>query len=265
MTERWMSLERVARLWIVEAGDLIKEALKNPFDIDSKSDPDDLVTEVDRNTEAFFYHKIKENFPDHQFLGEEGVAKELQSLKGTVWIVDPIDGTMNFVHQQVNFSISVGIYEEGKGVVGLVYDVMNGELFHAVRDRGVFLNDRPLKQVTDRSISESILGLNANWLVEDHHQEHEGLVRLAQDCRGTRSYGSAAIEMAYVAADRLDAYISLRLSPWDYAGGAVLLEEAGCKATRLDGEELSMLEKGSMIACKPELHTTIVADYLEKG
>ncbi|GAF14648.1 inositol-1-monophosphatase [Bacillus sp. JCM 19046] len=263
MEPNWIEIEKQAKTWLVEAGNKIKKALEQPFTIDAKSGPDDLVTDVDKSTEAYFYQQISSTYPTHHFLGEEGVAKELTSLSGTVWIIDPIDGTMNFVHQQQNFAISMGVFQDGVGKLGFVYDVIKNELFHAVQGEGLFVNDKKVVSVKERPLEEAIIGLNANWLVENHPLQ-TNLIELVQSCRGTRSYGSAALEMAYVATDRMDAYISLNLSPWDYAGGAILLNEVNCLASRFDGSTLSLLDKGTMVCSKSNLHQTLV-DRLQKG
>ncbi|SDC33626.1 inositol monophosphatase family protein [Shouchella lonarensis] len=254
MTATWGNIERQARLWMVEAGDRIKTALTEEVVISEKSGPDDLVTEVDQDIEAFFYEKISEAYPTHHFFGEEGVAQVLSSLEGTVWIVDPIDGTTNFIHQKRGFAISVAVYQGGEGMIGLIYDVMNEEFFHALKGEGAYLNDRLLPKVEQTSLSKAVVGINAGWLVGEHAA---ALTEVVRTSRGSRSYGSAALEMAYVATNRLNAYMSLNLSPWDYAAGAVILAEVGCKATRLDGTPLSMLEKGSLLASSSNLHEEI--------
>jgi myo-inositol-1(or 4)-monophosphatase len=262
MSVNFIELEKVARSWTYEAGEKIKQSLANPIHIECKSNPNDLVTEVDRAIETFFYEKIQNHYPDHLFLGEEGIAEEITSLEGTIWIIDPIDGTMNFVHQKYNFAISVSVYQDGVGMIGLVYDVMSDEMFRAVRGSGAFLNDVELLPVLERPLHESIVGLNARWLVEHRHPYQNPLKALVRDLRSIRSYGSAAIELAYVAADRLDGYICVKLSPWDYAAGAVLLEEVGCKISTFQGKHLSMLEPSAVVAGKPSLHKEMISGYL---
>ncbi|WP_088104956.1 inositol monophosphatase family protein [Halalkalibacter urbisdiaboli] len=262
MSMNFLELEQVARDWTYEAGEKVKQSLENPIHIESKSNPNDLVTEVDKAIEQFFYEKITQHYPDHLFLGEEGIAEELTSLEGTVWIIDPIDGTMNFVHQKYNFAISVAVYHEGVGMIGIVYDVMSDEMFRAVRDSGAYLNDVELLPVLERPLEESIVGINARWLVEGRNPYQNPLRALVRDLRGTRSYGSAAIELAYVAADRLDGYICVKLSPWDYAAGAVLLEEVGCKISTFQGKRLSMLTPNTVIAGKPQLHKEMISGYV---
>lgn len=262
MSVNWLELEKIARRWVYEAADMIKDSLAGPITIEAKSNPDDLVTEVDRAIEEYFYRKIRTEFPEHHFLGEEGIAEKLTSLDGIVWIIDPIDGTMNFIHQRNKFAISVGVYQDGVGMIGLIYDVMSDELFHAVRDRGAFFNEEELAPIRERPLKESILGLNANWLVEEKNPYQNPLQALTRDVRSTRSYGSAALEMAYVAAERLDAYVSVKLSPWDYAAALVILHEAGCAASTFTGDRLSLLDTSTVVAAKPRLHKEMVSAYI---
>lgn len=262
MTSNWVELEKEARAWTYEAGELIKKALEQPFQVEAKSNANDLVTEVDRKIEAFFYEKVQTTYPDHFFLGEEGTEQKKPPKKGTVWVVDPIDGTMNFVHQKYKFAISVAIYHDGVGKIGIVYDVMSDEMFHAVRGEGAYLNEQKIKRANDRPLVESIIGVNGRWLVNEKSRYKESLIKLVKDVRGMRSYGSAAIEMAYVACDRLDGYLSVKLSPWDYAAGAVLLEEVGYNVTTFSGEKLTIDERNSVVAGKPSLHKEMVASYV---
>ncbi|WP_100373347.1 inositol monophosphatase family protein [Bacillus sp. FJAT-45037] len=262
MSTNWLEIESIATDWIYEAGQKIKETLAGPIDIESKTNPDDLVTEVDRAIEAFFYERIKKQFPEHYFLGEEGIADEEPSLDGTIWIIDPIDGTMNFIHQKQHFAISVGVYHNKIGMIGLIYDVMRDELFHAVKGHGAFLNKQELPPVKERPLHESVIGLNARWLVETKHPYQNPLKAMVRDVRSIRTYGSAALEIAYVASDRLDGYLSVQLSPWDYAAGLVILNEVGCAASNFHGDPLSLSDSGTLLAAKPHLHKEIVSSYV---
>ena len=184
---------------------------------------------------------------------------------GIIWIIDPIDGTMNFVHMQRNFAISIGIYENGVGQIGIIYDVIRDELYHTIKNNGVYMNDIALKSLEEVNISEAIIGMNATWVTENKRIDPSVLGPLVKDVRGTRSYGSAAIELASVAAGRLDAHISLRLAPWDFAAGKILVEELGGIVTDLRGKPLKMLEQNTIIVSKPGLHETIMKKYLNNG
>ncbi|WP_051030893.1 inositol monophosphatase family protein [Robertmurraya massiliosenegalensis] len=250
--------------WIKEAGERIKESFQTTLNIETKSNANDLVTNMDKETERFFISKIKEKFPEHKVLGEEGNGDDLEELSGVVWIIDPIDGTMNFVHQQRNFAISIGIYEDGVGKIGLIYDVVHDELYHAIKGQGAFVNDVRLSRLGEVTVSEAIIGINATWVTPNRRIDPSILGTLVRDARGTRSYGSAAIEIAQVAAGRLDAYMTLRLSPWDFAGGLVLIEEVGGMASTLKGEPIQLLEENSIFISKPGLHEEIMKEYLNK-
>ncbi|MEH7125525.1 inositol monophosphatase family protein [Bacillus sp. JJ1532] len=261
----WTEINNCATKWIKEAGENIKRSFSKTLVIQTKTNANDLVTDIDKSTEQFFIKKIKESFPDHKILGEEGFGDKLNNLTGVVWIIDPIDGTMNFIHQQRNFAISIGIYEDGVGKVGLIYDVVHDELYHAMKGSGVFLNDLPLPPLEKVSISEAVIGINATWVTENKRIDPALLSPLVKDARGTRSYGSAALEMAYIASGRLDAYITMRLAPWDIAAGIILVEELGGLATTLKGDALSMLENNTVFISKPGLHQEIMEKYLNNG
>lgn len=261
----WESVEEIAMEWVMEAGNKIRASFEMKLDIQTKSSPNDLVTNIDREIEQFLIKKIKEMYPDHKIMGEEGFGDELKCLEGIVWMIDPIDGTMNFVHQQRDFAVSIGIYENGIGKVGLVYDVARDELYHAVKGKGAFLNKERFGGLKEAHINKAIIGMNPTWLMENRLIDHNLLIPLAKDARGLRSYGSAALEMCFVAAGRIDAYIALRLAPWDFAGGAVIVEEAGGIVTNLKGIKLDFLSKDSLFVAKPGLHSAILKEYLHDG
>lgn len=265
MAMDWNELCEQAIEWTKDAGKVIKDSFEEQLKIETKSNPDDLVTNMDREIETFFIDKINEKYPDHKILGEEGMGERIESLAGTVWIIDPIDGTMNFVHQQTNFAISIGIYHEGVGMVGIIYNVVYDEMFHAIKGHGAYLNDRRLPILKEVELEKSIISINATWVTENRRIDPNVLAPVVRKCRGTRSYGSAAIELAFVAAGRLDAYITMRLSPWDFAAGKVLIEEVGGTVTRLDGESLDMLGQNSVFAAKTDLHEKILTDYIRKS
>ncbi|HEY4551161.1 MAG TPA: inositol monophosphatase family protein [Bacillus sp. (in: firmicutes)] len=261
----WIELDLKVKEWIREAGQLIKKSFSKTLDIQTKSNQNDLVTEIDKNTELFFINKIRETYPHHKVVGEEGFGDKLTNEEGIIWIIDPIDGTMNFVHMQRDFAISIGIYENGVGQIGIIYDVIRDELYHTIKNKGVFMNEIALKSLEEVNISEAIIGMNATWVTENKRIDPSVLGPLVKDVRGTRSYGSAAIELASVAAGRLDAHISLRLAPWDFAAGKILVEELGGIVTDLRGRPLKLLEQNTIIVSKPGLHETIMKKYLNNG
>ncbi|MCH1623934.1 inositol monophosphatase family protein [Fredinandcohnia quinoae] len=259
---QWDEIDHCAKQWIKDAGERIRQSFQSKLTIESKSNPDDLVTNMDKEIEQFFINNINKTFPTHKILGEEGFGNNIDTLNGVVWIIDPIDGTMNFVHQQRNFAISIGIYENGVGKIGLIYDVVHDELYHARKGKGAFLNTKKIQPLKNIQLNESILGINATWITENKRIDPRVLIPLVNAVRGTRSYGSAALEIAYVVTGRIDTYITMRLSPWDFAGGIILLEEVGGVATTLEGKPLNLLAENSVIVTKKNLHTEIFEKYL---
>ncbi|MFS0778791.1 inositol monophosphatase family protein [Neobacillus sp. 3P2-tot-E-2] len=261
----WHYVDLQAKQWVMEAGDKIRDSFTETLNIQTKSNPNDLVTNIDKEIEQFFINKIRKTFPNHRILGEEGFGDEVSKLDGVVWIIDPIDGTMNFIHQQRNFAISLGVFENGIGKIGIIYDVAHNELYHAITGKGAFMNNTELPPLSKVTVKESIIALNATWVMENHRIDHNLLIPLVKDARGTRSYGTAALEMVFVATGRVDAYISMRLSPWDVAAGSVIIEELGGVVSNLRGNKLDFLSSDSLLVAKPGLHQTIINDYLKEG
>ena len=254
------------RAWTLQAGAMIRESISEPRIIDIKSNPKDLVTEMDREVELFFANKIKNYYPDHFLLGEEGFGDDEIDQHQTIWIIDPIDGTMNFINQKQNFAISIGIYDNAVGEIGFIYDVMNNNLYSAMRDGGAFKNNRKLARLDSRKeLHESIVCLNHYWLMENKYVDHRVGQQIVRDARGTRTYGSAALEFAYVAEGALDAYITMQLEPWDFAAGRIIVREVGGITTNIFGEAIEMLDRTSILTCNPNLHDTLIHRYLKQA
>ena len=255
-------MDKYAKQWVREAGTKIRASFETKLNIETKTNANDLVTNIDKDTEKYFVNQITKTFPEHRIFGEEGMGNTIQDLKGIVWIIDPIDGTVNFIHQQRNFAISLAIYEDGIGKIGMIYDVVHDELYHAIKGEGAYLNETKLSPVSKVNVDKAIVSLNASWIIKNETINPEILAALVNDVRGTRSYGSAALEMAYIATGRLDAYITMRLAPWDFAAGAILIEETGGKTSNLFGEELDYINGGSFFGAKPGLHEAVLEKYI---
>lgn len=255
-------MDRYIKSIIKEAGHKIRNSFLSDISIESKADVNDLVTNIDKEIEQFFISRIKRDFPGHRIFGEEGFGDDIRDHKGVIWLLDPIDGTMNFVHQKRNFAISLGIYDEGIGKLGYIYDVVNDDLYHGVLGGGAYYNDERLHDLADTVIGESIIAMNATWAVPNRYYDHNGTLQLIQDVRGIRSYGSAALELAYLASGRIDAYLSMRLSPWDIAGGMVIAREVGAVATNFKGDPANLLEQDTFLAANPSIHSEILEKYI---
>ncbi len=256
-------MDRYIKSLIKEAGHRIRTSFRGDIQIETKAHVNDLVTNIDKEIEQLFIKRINTDYPTHRIFGEEGFGDDIQDLSGVIWMLDPIDGTMNFIHQKRNFAISLGIYENGVGKLGYIYDVVNDDLYHGVKDGGAFFNDEKLPMLEDTTIADSIVGINAMWATPNKYIEHESTIQLIRDVRGTRSYGSAALELAYVASGRLDAYISMRLSPWDIAGGAVIVREVGGVTSNFKGEAENLLKQDTFIAANSSIHSRILYEYIQ--
>jgi myo-inositol-1(or 4)-monophosphatase len=256
-TSIWHKIHEDAEKWIREAGALLKKAIAGPLDVQTKASPDDLVTNMDKEIERFFIERIRATYPGHRIVSEEGYGDEVNADEGVIWLLDPIDGTMNFVHQKRHFAVSVGVYENGVGRVGLIYDVMADDLYHVVRGDGAYYNETRLEPLDEGRLDTAVLSINGTWLNRNRRIDPEIVRTIARRARGTRSYGSAAIELAYVAAGRLDAYLTMRLAPWDYGAGLILIEEVGGVISHVDGRPLNLLKGGSLLVGKKGVHREI--------
>ncbi|MFC7061345.1 inositol monophosphatase family protein [Halobacillus seohaensis] len=262
--ERELVFEK-AKAFVNEAGQQIREKIDHPRTIETKSNANDLVTEMDQKTEEFFAESIRDEFPEHKLFGEEGFGHDIKDLNGVVWIVDPIDGTMNFVHQKRNFAISVGVYADGVGEIGIIYDVMQDVLYTAVRGEGAYKNEVKLAELTNqRLLVQSIIGLNTTWLIpENPYVNHNKLLDLVKKIRSTRSYGSAALELAYIAEGVMDGYLTMSLMPWDVAAGKIIVNEVGGLVTTADGKDIDMLNRTTMLASHPRIHSEVIRNFVE--
>lgn len=259
-----ISIHEYTMEMIQEAATRIRQSFTEKMEIETKANANDLVTNIDKETEQFIVEKIQAYDASHRIFGEEGMSEEqFADLKGVVWIVDPIDGTMNFIRQQRNFTISIAIYEDGIGKLGYIYDVVRDELYYAIAGQGAYVNEKRIQPLESIELNKAIIGINASWVAKNNRLNTEKIAKLIHTVRGTRSYGSATIEMMYVATGRLESYMSMRLSPWDIAAGAVIAHEVGAKCTTLKGEPMNLLAQDTFIIANPSIHEQLISEYIE--
>ncbi|TMW70448.1 inositol monophosphatase family protein [Alteribacter natronophilus] len=255
---------RSACNWAEQAGKMLTASLENERKVEYKTSAADLVTEMDRAVEEFFAEKIKETYPDHFILGEEGTVsgqKDYTCEQETVWLIDPVDGTTNFVHQKRNFAVSVAVFHKGTPVAGVIYDPVAKEMFHALKGEGAWLNERKMPGLKEVSLKEALVAMNSLWLAPNDYVDCEKMQRLTTTVRGVRCQGSAALELAHVACGRLDASVAMGLGPWDFGAALVILEEAGATVTAKSGEAVFPFAPSSVIAARPGLHEKLISDY----
>jgi myo-inositol-1(or 4)-monophosphatase len=216
-----------------EAGSLIAENFLGTFDVGRKG-ATNLVTEVDRRAEELIVDALAREFPSHDVVAEEGSARRAEGEWR--WYVDPLDGTNNFVHGYPMVAVSLALERGGDAVAGVVRDALRGETFWAERGAGARNESGPLAVSRAAELSASLV---ATGFPYDKHESAVDNVanfgRVTKRVRGIRRGGSAALELAYVAAGRLDGFWELKLSPWDTAAGVLLVAEAGGRVSRIDG------------------------------
>jgi myo-inositol-1(or 4)-monophosphatase len=257
------ALKELALQCARSAGELSLMRMKEPFTVEYKTSASDLVTAVDKEVEKHVIEMILKRYPDHGILGEERTFTGDPAQFETLWVIDPIDGTTNFVHQQINFSVSIAVYHKGEGLIGAVYDPSRDELFYAVKGEGAYLNDRPLHLDRSVSLEEALLCTSVFWNERAEQMGIDRIVKkLAGKVRGMRLLGSAALEMSYVAAGRLDGYVSLSLNAWDFGAGKIIVEEAGGRVTTMMGTPLPFDQKSSVMACNPAFYEEL-QQYLD--
>jgi myo-inositol-1(or 4)-monophosphatase len=231
------------------------------FSTDTKTGPTDLVTQADRETEAAIKDFLLSRYPDHAFLGEEG-GQEKEA--GYRWIVDPIDGTVNFAHGFPFYAVSIGLEVNGELELGVVLDSTRDELFWARRGQGAYLNGRPIHASETARLIGSLL---ATGFPYDVNKDRENLIyfeRVLEKGLTVRRPGAAALDLCYVAAGRLDGFWEVKLKPWDVAGALVVLREAGARVTGMQGEPY---ELGSryIVASNGLIHDELLATIHGRG
>jgi myo-inositol-1(or 4)-monophosphatase len=199
--------------------------------------PANFVTAADRRAEEILRDELTTARSGYGFLGEEGGRRE-GSDKTHTWVVDPLDGTSNFMHGIPHFAISIALEREGTVVAGLIYNPVNNDLFTAERGKGAFLNDKRLRVAGRSRLADAVIGCGLPHLGRgDLALGAREIAAVQPQVAGLRRFGAASLDLAWVAAGRLDAYWERNLSPWDFAAGLIIVREAGGYVTDLDGKE----------------------------
>ncbi len=234
------------------AGAIMRSHTGQRMTVQYKTSWSDLVTVVDKEVEAAVKQAIRERFPDHGFVGEEGGGGW---DKEYTWVLDPLDGTTNFAHTLPNFVCSMACYRGQEAQVAAIYDPNREEIFTARRGGGAFLNGARIQVDPSASLRESLIGTNLMWdMREGRFEWLPGLQELGKHVRGVRSLGAAALELAYVACGRYSGFTQYRLAPWDFGAGAFLVTEAGGTVTRMDGSPLDITQPCSVVASNGRIH-----------
>ena len=226
--------------------------------------PANFVTAADRRAEETLRSELEQARPGYGFLGEEGGLHE-GTDKTHCWIVDPLDGTLNFLHGIPHFAVSIALEREGTIIAGVVYNPVSDDLFTAERGKGAFLNDRRLRVSARRELSEAVVACAlphpSRGDVMLTRNEHAAV---QQKVAGLRRFGAAALDLAWVAAGRLDAFWERGLSPWDMAAGIALVREAGGFVSDLNGRGIELKSSG-ILAANEAIHADMLRVLADAG
>jgi myo-inositol-1(or 4)-monophosphatase len=215
----------------------------------------EFVSEVDRAAEQVIIKTLRDAYPNHAILAEESGRSDGNEFQ---WVIDPLDGTTNYLHGFPQFSVSIALKHKGVLEHGVIYDPLREELFTASRGSGALLNDRRLRVSSCKGLTGALIGTGFPYRDQSHLDAYMGMFRdLIKDTAGLRRPGSAALDLAYVAAGRLDGFWELGLAEWDIAAGALIIQEAGGAVSDIQGGE-RYLESGNMIAGGIKTHTAIL-------
>ena len=234
------------------AGDLIQRSSQNldNIHIDQKG-RNDYASEVDRMAEHEIIKVIRTAFPDHAILAEESGEHQGNDY---VWVIDPLDGTTNFLHGFPQYAVSIALKNKNKVELGVIYDPLRDELFTAERGGGAMLNNRKIRVAKHNSMRGALIGTGFPFKKQENLEPYLNMFRaVTQDTAGIRRAGAAALDLAYVACGRLDAYWETGVSEWDIAAGVLLVQEAGGVATDFAFND-KYLQSGNIIVGNPRMH-----------
>ena len=232
---------------VKKCGQFILNADRSAMAIDSKEGPANFVTEYDKKVQQLLEKDLKEIVPDAYFVGEED-STNTASGRGKYFIVDPIDGTTNFIKDYHVSCISVGLLEDGEVKIGVIYNPYLDEMFWAVKGKGAYCNGRRI-HVSEQPLGNGLILFGASpYYKELHKKSFEMAYELFSQALDIRRSGSAALDLCSIAAGRAELYFELKLSPWDYAAGSLIVEEAGGIVTTVEGEKLSFDRPCSVMA-----------------
>jgi len=252
MEEKLLELAKSAA---EEAGELLLEGLGEERDVSSKSGPTDLVTQYDRDSQDLIVGMVQDSFPDHSILAEEELGVKGSSTK---WIIDPLDGTTNYIYNYPLFDVSIGVESEGEMLAGVIHIPVIGETYAAVRGAGATLNGEPVSVSDEKELSSSLLSTGFPYDEDLVPRALEIFSNLARKSRGIRRDGAAGVDLAFVASGRFDGFWELGLSPWDVAAGSLIIEEAGGYVTDFSGEEHDVYDSPGIVATNGEMHGELV-------
>ncbi|RZV88054.1 MAG: inositol monophosphatase [Candidatus Scalindua sp. SCAELEC01] len=251
------SMKRTAIRAAREAGKIILEYYAKNVNAHKKGDSYNLVTAADIAAEKAIIKIIKERYPTHSLLTEES-GEEVNS-SDYCWIIDPLDGTNNFYHRFPQFCTSIALYNKEKPLLGIVFDPLKKEMFYAEKGKGAYLNNKRIEVSSTNKLNKSLLALG--FYYERGTLMRKSLSQMKrffyENVHGIRRTGSAALDLCYTACGRFDGYWELKLNPWDYGAGSLIVMEAGGKITDIQGKKYALMIK-NIVASNGKIHKNMI-------
>ncbi|WP_300562464.1 inositol monophosphatase family protein [Companilactobacillus sp.] len=242
MKEKSQEIDRFLVDLLTRVGEDLRKDVTKHKQVDTKSGPNDLVTNFDKSTEKMIVTTIKKQYPNATIVSEEGFGDDVKSMDGLVFFVDPIDGTMNFVKCHESFASMIGVYLDGKPFVAAIIDVMQKKIFHGGPEIGVFQNGKKLSQPDDIELKDGLVVISGPMVLKNYLNTQE----VVHKSSGLRVLGCAGVVFKHVMTGKEVLYMSY-LRPWDLAAGRVLCETLGLKVVGVDGEPVNMLKSQVVI------------------
>lgn len=239
-----------------EAGQLLLEGLNKRVKISRKSGPTDLVTQFDHASQELIASRIRQEYPNHSILAEEKLTENNGTTK---WIIDPIDGTNNYVYNYPLFSVSIAIEDQGEVKIGVVHAPVLNETFSAWKGQGAWLNGRQISVTQTEDFRNSLLATGFPYDEELVPEAIDLFSKLARKTLGIRRGGSAALDLSFVATGRLDGFWELDLEPWDIAAGSLIVREAGGKISDFQGNDHNIYKSRGIVASNGKIHDELIS------
>nr|ACO10475.1 Inositol monophosphatase ttx-7 [Caligus rogercresseyi] len=267
-SEDYEAYLRTAVLIAKKAGQVVSSVLGDPNkEVSSKSGETDVVTETDKAVENLIRDELSASYPQHGFIGEESeFEKGLMSMDDRpTWIVDPIDGTLNFVHCNHLVAISIGLVIKKRIVLGVIYVPMRSDVYTAIVGRGAFKNGVPIRVSKVKNLEKAMITYEVWARSKDQHKEHQlsTLSVLCSKVMAIRSYGSACINLCLLAEGQIDVYMGSGIRVWDMAAGAIIVQEAGGTLLHNDGSEFDAMSRNILAASSSSLAKELIGLHLK--
>lgn len=231
-----------------------------------RKEQNDFVTEVDQGAERIIVEEILRAYPSHAVLGEEyGMQNNEEGDSEYVWIIDPLDGTTNFIHGFPVFAVSIALQQNGRTIAAIVYDPTRQELFTAARGKGAFLDRRRIRVSKHGALKHALIGTGFPFRKGQDIDQYMAMFRsVMEKTSGIRRPGAAALDLAWLAAGRIDGFWEMGLKPWDLAAGCLLIEEAGGMVTDFSGNG-DYLDSGDVVAGGMKVHSALLQELRQTG